>query len=290
MFKLIRKKINNNFKNSIRSYYFAPFKPDFLKYFKPTTPGLRHKIAAKSGSLINIRVKALSLAKKSNAGRNHTGKITVRHRGGGHKKRIRIIDFSGNIGAYSKTTVLGIVYDPIRTTRLALCTTNTDQWFWRLAADNQKAGDILIGKYIHNKKDFTNGEILPLSYYPEGIKIFNIERISGAGGQLARAAGTFATIIKHNEDNTTLIKLNSKKDILVNSDCTATVGKASNPLHFNRILGKAGVSRWKGIRPTVRGEAMNPIDHPHGGKTRGGVRLKTVYGKLAKFVKTRKGH
>ena len=269
-------------------YYLEPYKPDYIKYYKPITPGVRHKVSPKSGSLLNIKVKALSIEKKAKAGRNHTGKITVRHRGGGHKRRIRIIDYNGNIGAYSKTKVLAICYDPQRTTRLALCTNQKHDWFWRLAADKQKAGDILRGKYLHGLKDFKVGEIVPVKMCPEGIKVYNIETIKGKGGQLARAAGTYATIIKHNTNNTTLLSLSSKKDININSDCVVSIGRASNIFHNNKILGKAGVSRWKGFRPCVRGEAMNPIDHPHGGKTRGGVRLRTVYGKLAKFVKTAK--
>lgn len=134
--------------------------------------------------------------------------------------------------------------------------------------------------------DLTNGSILSLKKVPVGTKISNIELNPGKGLQLAKAAGVFATIIKQDK-NLTSIKLASKKTISLNSNCLCTIGINNNILHNNIILGKAGAKRWLGIKPTVRGEAMNPIDHPHGGKTSGGVRLKTIYGKLAKFIKTK---
>lgn len=254
-----------------------------LKQIKPTTPSLRHKI-----KLINnfscLDNKSLSIIKKKTGGRNFLGKITVRHIGGGHKQRIKILDSNGNIGAYSSSKVISFIHDPNRNNYLVLCKTQNDKQFLRLAADGQKIGDIVNGKYASIKKELNFGNITQIKNVPIGTKIFNIELQPNTGMKLAKAAGTFAIVIKHEKDKT-FLKLTSKKTISILSNCLCTIGVNSNINYHNIIFGKAGVKRWKGIRPTVRGEAMNPIDHPHGGETSGGVRLKTIYGKLAKFVK-----
>lgn len=258
---------------------------DLIKSFKPTSPGLRHKIKSISGMPSNITFEPYSFTNKKTGGRNHTGKITMRHIGGGNKQRLRLIDFKGDMGSYTTSVILAISYDPNRSCRIALCTSENTKLFWRLAAYNQKQGDELKGKYVHDKKNFIFGEILFLKDFPIGAKIFNIETNLNQGGSLCRSAGVYAVVVKH-ENFLTYLKLPSKKEIAVSSFCTASFGRASNIYNNLNILGKAGISRCLGKKPTVRGEAMNPIDHPHGGKTRGGVRLKTVYGKLAKFVKT----
>lgn len=256
-----------------------------LKIIKPTTPSLRHKIQL-INSTERLKNKTLSLNKRKTGGRNFLGKITRRHLGGGHKQRIKIIDNHANVGAYSKSTIKQFIYDPNRSNYLALYQTLNNKEFLKLAPDNQKIGDIIYGKHYPGKKSFNIGNAEFLKNISTGTKIFNIELFPGSGMKLAKAAGVFAIIIKHNKDITT-IKLASKKTINLSSDCLAHIGINSNLNHNNTILGKAGVKRWLGIRPTVRGEAMNPIDHPHGGETSGGVKLKTIYGKLAKFIKTR---
>ena len=256
-----------------------------LKQIKPTTPSLRHKIKIIT-YLINNKNKKLSIIKKKTGGRNFLGKITVRHIGGGHKQRINLIDNYGLNGSYTISKITNFVYDANRSNYLALCKTPNNKEFLRLSADGQKIGDTVFGKYYPLKTSLHNSDILPLKGIPVGTKIFNIEFNPGKGMKLARAAGVFATIIKH-ENNLTTIKLSSKKIIVLSSDCLCNIGINNNINYHNKILGKAGANRWRGIRPTVRGEAMNPIDHPHGGETSGGVRLKTVYGKLAKFIKTR---
>lgn len=254
-----------------------------LKLFKPTTPSLRHKINTLN-KLNRLTNKNLTKIKKATGGRNFLGRITTRHIGGGHKKRIRIIDSLGNTGSYSTAKLIKFIYDPNKTNYLALYETNNHKQFLRPAISTQKIGDVIYGKYYPLKRELTSGNILPLKKIPIGSKISNIEINNEI--KFAKAAGVYATIIKHNKNNTS-IKLSSKKIIEINSNNLCTIGINENLLHNNKILGKAGVNRWLGIRPTVRGEAMNPIDHPHGGKTSGGVRLKTVYGKLAKFIKTK---
>lgn len=256
-----------------------------IKYFKPTSPALRHKIKI-ANKLININNKNLTIIKKSTGGRNFLGRITTRHLGGGHKQRIRLIDTLNKQALYGTATLVKFVYDPNRTNYLSLYETKTNKQFLRPSIEGQQIGDKIFGKYYPLKIDTLIGNTLPLKKVPVGTKISNIELKPGKGAQLAKAAGVFATIIKHDK-NLTNIKLASKKIIELNSNCICTIGINNNALHNNIILGKAGTKRWLGIRPTVRGEAMNPIDHPHGGKTSGGVRLKTVYGKLAKFIKTK---
>lgn len=260
--------------------------PDSIKTFKPVTPSLRHRIKAVAGSRLNIKFDPLTLPLKSKAGRNRTGRITVRHRGGGHKKRVRLIDYHGNIGAYSKSQILHISYDPNRSGYLAFCKTPQGKYFYRMACYQSKPGDILTGKYVHDLNEFNIGDILPLKNIPLGTTVNSIGKFNDQGGTYCRSAGTSAFIQKHNNNNTSSLILNNNKVIDINSNSLAQIGRINNIFHEKTVLGKAGLSRRKGRRPNVRGEAMNPIDHPHGGKTAGGVRLKTVYGKLAKFVKT----
>lgn len=256
-----------------------------LKVFKPKTPSLRHKIMPinKTKRLEN---KNLSIIKKATGGRNFLGSITTRHIGGGHKKRIKLIDNIGQIGAYSVAKIKQVVYDANRSNFLVLCETKAKKQFLRLSIEGQNINSNIYGKYYPLKKKIQLGDIVPLKQIPVGTKISNIQLKPNAITQIAKAAGVFAIVLKH-EFNNTALKLASKQIITISSNCLCTIGKNSNSLHNNTILGKAGANRWRGIRPTVRGEAMNPIDHPHGGETSGGVRLKTVYGKLAKFVKSK---
>lgn len=255
-----------------------------LKQIKATTPSLRHKIKLNLpvNKLIN---KQLSIIKKKTGGRNFLGKITTRHIGGGHKQRIKLLD-NNIIGLYTQSKVIDFIYDSNRSNYLSLLRTNNNKEYLKLALEGQKLGDIVYGRYFPSKKVYNLGETTFIQNIPIGMKISNIELKPNTGFKLAKAAGVFATIIKH-DNNFTTIKLASKKTILIPFDSLCTLGINANINHHNKILGKAGVKRWLGIRPTVRGEAMNPIDHPHGGETSGGVKLKTIYGKIAKFIKTK---
>lgn len=253
-----------------------------FKLIKPTTPSARHKIIPKL-TLSNLKNNLLLTIKKKSGGRNNTGKITMRHLGGGHKQKIRLVDSFANIGSYSESKLIDFIYDHLKTNYLSLFETKNKRQFLRLSISGQQIGDKLNGKYSMGDLNFNLGSVLPLKSIPVGTKISNVQLNNS---NLLKAAGTYGTIIKQDKKNA-IVKLASKQQIAINNKNLATIGINNNINHEKTILGKAGVKRWLGIKPTVRGEAMNPIDHPHGGKTSGGVRLKTVYGKLAKFIKTR---
>ena len=230
--------------------------------------------------------KALSCGKKRKSGRNNYGRITVRHMGGGHKRLYRVVDFKRN-----KFGVEGIVfrieYDPNRSSLVALINYCDDSKGYILAPSELKIGDKIISG---NGVDIKVGNAMPLSLIPVGTFIHNIELKCGKGGQIARSAGTYAQIIGK-EDNRVLVRLRSKVVYMINSKCLATIGIVSNANHRNRSIGKAGRSRWLGIRPSVRGVAMNPVDHPHGGgegKSSGGRHPVTPWGVPTKGKRTRK--
>ena len=230
-------------------------------------------------------VKELTEGLKQTGGRNNTGRITSWHRGGGHKKRYRIVDFKRQ-----KLDVAGTVerleYDPNRTAFIALVKYADGELAYILAPQRLSVGDTIIAG---EKVDIKPGNAMQLKNMPAGTIIHNIEIKVGKGGQLARSAGSYAQLVGRDSDYAQ-IKLTSGEVRLVRSECFATVGAVSNPDHMNQSLSKAGRNRWRGKRPHVRGVVMNPVDHPLGGgegKTSGGRNPVTPWGKPTKGKKTR---
>ncbi len=230
-------------------------------------------------------VKELTEGLKRNGGRNNTGRITVRHHGGGHKKRYRIIDFKRK--KYDMTaTVERLEYDPNRTAWLALIKYEDGEISYILAPQRLAIGDAVVAG---DKVDVKPGNAMPLRSMPVGTIVHNVELKPGKGGQMARSAGTYAQLVARSAGYAQL-KLTSGEIRLVLGDCMATIGAVSNPDHMNQSFSKAGRNRWRGIRPTVRGVVMNPVDHPHGGgegKTSGGRHPVSPWGKPTKGKKTR---
>jgi large subunit ribosomal protein L2 len=258
-----------------------------IKKYKPITPGRRFMTVIDYSQYVTKEEpeKSLTKPKKQKAGRNNQGKITVRHRGGGNKRKYRIVDFYRRDKDGIPGVVKAIEYDPNRTAFIALVVYKDGEKRYILAPEGIKVGDeIMSGPNASIKP----GNALPMKNIPEGIPIHNLEIIPGKGGQLVRAAGTQAVILSKDE-NWVYVQLPSGEIRKFNPNCYATIGQVSNVDHENVVLGKAGRSRWMGIKPTVRGTAMNPVDHPHGGgegRTKGKI-PKTPWGKLAKGVKTR---
>ncbi|HSW89797.1 MAG TPA: 50S ribosomal protein L2 [Patescibacteria group bacterium] len=259
-----------------------------LKKRKPTTPGTRHRITLSKEGLTGRKPTKSLLAKGvyKRAGRNNDGIITVRHRGGGVKRKLRIIDFKRDKTEVS-AKVIAIEYDPMRTARIALLYYKDGEKRYILAPDGLK-----VGATVMNGPDAGAdvGNNLSLSKIPVGQPIHNIELTPGKGAQLIRSAGVSA-IIQSKEGDFVTILLPSKELRLVRATCTATIGQVSNIEHKTTSVGKAGINRYKGIRPTVRGTAQHPGSHPHGGgEGRSGVGLKypkTPWGKHAHGTKTR---
>ena len=230
-----------------------------IKY-KPTTPSRRHMSVPSFEELTKFSPeKSLIVIKKKHAGRNANGKITVRHRGGGNKTKYRIIDFRRNDAAAA--TVVGIEYDPNRTAYIALLQNEAGKKSYIIAPVGLKDGDVI---YSGADADIKPGNTLPLANIPVGTIIHNIELNPGKGGQLVRSAGAAAQLISK-ENGTALIRLPSGEVRIVPMNCKATIGQVGNIEHDTVKVGKAGKTRHKGIRPTVRGSVMNPCDHPHGG-------------------------
>ncbi|AZP36219.1 50S ribosomal protein L2 [Candidatus Annandia adelgestsuga] len=228
---------------------------------KPTSPGRRHVIKLINKKLNKIKpYYRLLKKKKKNGGRNHHGKITTRHIGGGNKQMYRIIDFKRKMDDLP-SIVKNIEYDPNRNANIALIMYLNGKKKYILAPK-----DLKIGEYVQsgNKSSIKNGNTLSMKYIPIGSIIHNIEMKPGKGGQLSRSAGSYARLISK-DNNYVILKLKSGEIRKIESKCRATIGIVSNEKKMLISLGKAGASRWKGIRPTVRGTAMNPIDHPHGG-------------------------
>ena len=230
-----------------------------IKY-KPTTPARRHMTVSSFEEITKFSPeKSLVVIKKKHAGRNSYGKITVRHRGGGNKVKYRIIDFRRNDAEPAK--VIGIEYDPNRTAYIALLENESGKKSYIIAPVGLKDGDVV---YSGAEADIKPGNTLPLANIPTGTFIHNIELHPGKGGQLVRSAGSAAQLIsKENEQG--LIRLPSGEVRIVALNCKATIGQVGNIEHDTVKVGKAGKTRHKGIRPTVRGSVMNPCDHPHGG-------------------------
>ncbi len=257
-----------------------------IKRFKPYTPSRRFMTVSDFSEITKTEPeKSLTVGFVRGTGRNNQGRITCRHKGGGHKRRYRIIDFRRDkIGIPAK--VVAIEYDPNRSARIALLVYADGEKRYILWPDGLKVGDTVIAG---PDAEIKVGNALPLRNIPVGTIVHNVELKPGKGGQLARAAGSFAQLMGKVGDYAQL-RLPSGELRLVHLDCMATIGQVGNLDHENIVLGKAGRSRWLGIRPTVRGTAMNPVDHPHGGgegRTFGKHPV-TPWGQPTKGYKTRR--
>ncbi len=257
-----------------------------LKQHNPTTPVRRNLVLVDRSALWKgLPEKSLTEGITKAGGRNNTGRITSRRRGGGHKRRYRIIDFRR-----SNFDVKGVVerleYDPNRTAFIALVKYENGSKSYILAPQRLQVGDTVVSG---SNVDIKPGNAMPMANMPVGTIIHNIEMKPGKGGQIARSGGAYAQIIGKDQGYAQL-RLTSGEIRLIRAECLATVGAVSNPDQQNIKLGKAGRARWKGIRPSVRGVAMNPVDHPHGGgegRTSGGRHPVTPWGKPTKGARTR---
>jgi large subunit ribosomal protein L2 len=259
-----------------------------IKIYKPYTSTTRNRSVLDFSTLSKIKPeKSLLISNHRAKGRNNQGRITTRHKGGGHKRRYRLIDFKRN--KYNiKGNVISIEYDPNRNANIALIQYEDGEKRYILHPEKLKIGDNI---YAGNEYSFQVGNAYALKDIPLGTDVHNVELIPGKGGQLIRSAGTSAKILAK-ENDFVVLRLSSKEIRLFQKECFATVGKVSNSDVYNVVLGKAGRKRWLGIRPTVRGSVMNPVDHPHGGGEGrcpiGKPRPLTPWGKPALGVKTRK--
>ena len=230
-----------------------------IKY-KPTTPSRRNMMSPSFDEITKFTPeKSLITTKKKHAGRNSYGKITVRHHGGGNKQKYRLIDFKRNVDETAK--VIGIEYDPNRTSYIALLENEAGKKSYIIAPLGVTDGDVLTSGA---DSDIKPGNVLPLANIPVGTIIHNIELYPGKGAQLVRSAGAFAQLMAK-ENGTAQVRLPSGEVRIVRLECKATIGQVGNLEHETIKLGKAGKTRHRGIRPTVRGSVMNPCDHPHGG-------------------------
>ena len=257
-----------------------------LKHYKPTTPGQRQLILVDRSALWKGKPeKSLTEGLRQKGGRNNLGRITVRWRGGGHKRHYRVIDFKRNKFDIP-ATVERLEYDPNRTAFIALIRYEDGELSYILAPQRLAVGDVVIAG---ERQDIKPGNAMPLKNMPVGTVVHNVEMKIGKGGQMARSAGCYAQLVGKDQGYAQL-RLSSGEVRMVRAECMATVGAVSNPDQQNVSLGKAGRSRWLGRRPSVRGVAMNPIDHPHGGgegRTSGGRHPVTPWGKPTKGKKTR---
>jgi large subunit ribosomal protein L2 len=258
-----------------------------IKKFKPITPSLRYRTVSDFAEITKTEPeKSLLAPLKKTGGRNNHGHITSRHRGGGHKRRYRLIDFKRNkIDIEAK--VASIEYDPNRSARIALLHYVDGEKRYILAPKGLSVGATVVAG---EAAPFNVGNCLPLGRIPLGTLIHNIELKAGRGGQMARSAGAYAQLMAKEGDYVTL-RLPSGEVRMVHARCVATIGEVGNAEHENVVIGKAGKSRWLGRRPHVRGVAMNPVDHPMGGgegKSSGGRHPCSPWGQPAKGKKTRK--
>jgi large subunit ribosomal protein L2 len=257
-----------------------------LKSFNPTTPGRRQLILVDRSDLYKgDPVRELTEGLRRSGGRNNHGHLTAYRTGGGHKRRYRIIDF-GRRKFDVPATVERLEYDPNRTAFIALVRYEDGERSYILAPQRLKPGDQVVAG---ERADIKPGNAMPLKSVPIGTIVHNVELKPRSGGQLARAAGTYVQLVGRDGDYA-LLRLGSGEVRKVRGDCMATIGAVSNPDQQNIVIGKAGRSRWLGKRPVVRGVAMNPIDHPHGGgegRTSGGRHPVTPWGKPTKGKKTR---
>ena len=257
-----------------------------LKSYKPNTPGQRGLVLVSRDSLWSGKPeKTLTVGLSKSGGRNNKGRVTARRRGGGHKRLYRIIDFKRNHFEIP-AKVERIEYDPNRSAFIALLLYDDGKKSYILAPQRLAVGDTVVSS---SKADIKPGNALPLANIPVGTIIHNVELKPGKGGQIARSAGTYVQLVGRDQSYS-ILRLNSGEQRMTRSECMATIGAVSNPDNKNIKLAKAGRSRWLGRRPSVRGVAMNPIDHPHGGgegKTSGGRHPVTPWGKPTKGKKTR---
>ena len=258
-----------------------------LKTFKPNTPSTRQLvIVERSGLHKGKPVKSLTQGLTKKAGRNSNGRITARRRGGGHKRLYRLVDLRRRKFDVP-ATVERIEYDPNRTAFIALIKYNDGEQSYILAPQRLAAGDEVIS--TQGRADVKPGNSMPMSNIPIGTIIHNVEMKAGKGGQIARSAGNYVQLVGR-DGGYAQLKLNSGELRMVRAECMATIGAVSNPDQANIKLGKAGRKRWLGKRPAVRGVAMNPVDHPHGGgegRTSGGRHPVTPWGKPTKGKRTR---
>lgn len=258
-----------------------------VKTYKPVTPSRRFMTNSDFEEITSVfPEKSLLKPLKKTGGRNSNGRITVRRRGGGHKRFYRIVDFKRNkFGIPAR--VDSIQYDPNRSARIALMVYADGEKRYILSPDGLSSGDILMSGAT---AEIRIGNSLPLSKIPVGTMVHSIEMKPGKGAQIARSAGTACQIMAR-EGNMVSLKLPSSEIRIINENCMATIGQVGNLDHSNEFLGKAGKSRWMGKRPKVRGVVMNPHDHPHGGgegKSSGGRHPVTPWGVPTKGYKTRK--
>jgi large subunit ribosomal protein L2 len=263
-----------------------------MKKFRPITAGQRHLVIVERDQLTRVEggratvapEKSLLVAKRRTNGRNHHGHITCRHKGGGHKQFYRLIDFKRDKEGIN-AKVASIEYDPNRSAYIALLHYVDGEKRYIIAPQNLKVGDVVS---TTDEPPFSVGTCMKLKFMPLGSTIHNIELVPGQGAKLVRSAGLSAQLMAKSDGMITL-RMPSGEIRLVNEECRATFGVVSNPEHNLRAIGKAGRSRWLGIRPTVRGTAMNPVDHPHGGGEgkHNGYIPQTPWAQYTKGYKTR---
>ncbi len=260
-----------------------------VKEYKPTSAGRRFMSGLTFDEITKDKPeKSLLKSLKKTGGRNHSGKITTRHIGGGHKRRLRVIDFKRDKFEIPGK-VAGIEYDPNRSANIALVHYADGEKRYIIAPLGVKPGETVISS-MKPDTEIKEGNALPLKFIPLGTFVHNIEMKPGKGGQMARSAGSYAQIVAK-EGQYGHLRLPSGGVRLVNLTCMATIGQVGNIDHENITIGKAGKPRWLGVRPTVRGTAMNPVDHPLGGgegRSKGGRHPCSPWGQLAKGKKTRK--
>ena len=261
-----------------------------IKSFRPVTPSLRNTTTLTNDEITkSTPEKSLLTVLKKNAGRNNSGKITVRHHGGGNRRKYRVIDFKRN-KVDMEATVIGIEYDPNRTANIALIEYEDGERAYIIAPLGLTDGDKVISS---NKADIKPGNCMPIDSIPVGTMIYNIELHKGKGAQLVRSAGMSAQLMAK-EGKYAHVRMPSGEMRLINVDCRACIGQVGNLESENVKLGKAGRTRNMGIRPTVRGSVMNPVDHPHGGGEGrapvGHTGPRTPWGKPALGYKTRKNN
>ena len=260
-----------------------------VRKLKPDTPSRRY-MSVSTFEEVTVRrpERSLTTALRKTGGRNNFGRITARHRGGGHRRRYRIIDFKRN-KFDSIAVIKTIEYDPNRSSRIALVLYPDGEKRYVIAPDGLKVGDEIVSTK-DGQVPFKTGNAMPLGKIPEGLLVHNVELKPGKGAQMVRSAGSYARIMASDSGMVTL-KLPSGELRMVAEHCLATIGSVGNKSHENISIGKAGRSRWLGRRPKVRGVAMNPVDHPHGGgegKTSGGRHPVSPWGTPAKGYRTRK--
>jgi large subunit ribosomal protein L2 len=257
-----------------------------LKKYKPNTPGQRGLVLVDRSQLWKGKPeKKLTEGLSSKGGRNNLGRVTARRRGGGHKRTYRLVDFKRRKYDVS-ATVERLEYDPNRSAFIALLHYEDGEISYIIAPQRVSVGDqVISGRHV----DVKPGNAMPLASIPIGTIVHNVEMKPGKGGQIARAAGAYVQLVGRDQGYA-LLRLKSGEQRMVHAECMATVGAVSNPDHSNIKLGKAGRNRWLGKRPSVRGVAMNPVDHPHGGgegRTSGGRHPVTPWGKPTKGKRTR---